>query len=170
VGQGTGLGLSMVHGLAAQLSGALRIDSGPGAGTAIELWLPQTNGTAEADDTVNERKLPRGAGVALVVDDEELVRSSTADMLDELGYDTIEAASAEDALRVLKERRVDLLVTDHLMPGMTGTELAQATRDRFPALKVLIVSGYADVEGLDPSYTRLTKPFRQAELLAALVD
>jgi CheY-like chemotaxis protein len=91
-------------------------------------------------------------------------------MLDELGYETLEAASADDALRVLAERPVDLLVTDHLMPGMTGTELAQVTRRRFPKLKVLIVSGYADSQGLDASYTRLTKPFRQAELVAALAD
>ncbi len=170
VGQGTGLGLSMVHGLAAQLSGALRIQSRPGAGTEIELWLPVTDAIEASQSRDEEIAIPLRAGVALVVDDEELVRSSTADMLNDLGYDTVEAASAEDALQVLGQQRVDLLVTDHLMPGMTGTELAQATRQRFPLLKVLIVSGYADAEGLDPSYTRLTKPFRQSELAAALRD
>jgi CheY-like chemotaxis protein len=170
VGQGTGLGLSMVHGLAAQLSGALRIQSRPGAGTEIELWLPVTVAIEASQNGDEEKAIPLRAGVALVVDDEELVRSSTADMLNDLGYDTVEAASAEDALQVLGQQRVDLLVTDHLMPGMTGTELAQATRQRFPLLKVLIVSGYADAEGLDPSYTRLTKPFRQSELAAALRD
>lgn len=169
IGQGTGLGLSMVHGLAAQLSGALRIHSHPGAGTSIELWLPATAPTGPDPSRKTDRPLPRAAGLALVVDDEELVRSSTADMLQELGYETVEAASAEDALRILADRSINLLVTDHLMPGMTGTELAQATRSRLPAVKVLIVSGYADAGGLDPSFPRLTKPFRQSDLSAALL-
>jgi CheY-like chemotaxis protein len=132
--------------------------------------LPATVATTDDEARDDEKPISLRAGVALVVDDEELVRSSTADMLEELGYDTVEAVSAEDAMQVLEQQHVDLLVTDHLMPGMTGTELAQAIRRRFPGLKVLIVSGYADAEGLDPSYTRLTKPFRQAELAAALRD
>ena len=107
---------------------------------------------------------------ALVVDDEELVRLSTGEMLEGLGYETIEASSADVALKVLEERSIDLLVTDHLMPGMTGTDLAKSVSDRFPSVKVLIVSGYADVEGLDPTFTRLTKPFRQAELAVAIKD
>jgi PAS domain S-box-containing protein len=170
VGQGTGLGLSMVHGLAAQLSGALRIDSVPGQGTSIELWLPTTD--AATRETGNQVDAPaiKAAGRALVVDDEELVRASTAEMLEELGYETVEAASASDALGLLEQKTFDLLVTDHLMPGMTGTELAGRVRERFKGTKVLIVSGYAEADGLDPSYTRLTKPFRQAELATALSE
>lgn len=170
VGQGTGLGLSMVHGLAAQLSGALRIRSAPGVGTSIELWLPTSNSEADPAASDEPEALGQAVGTALVVDDEELVRLSTAEMLEGLGYKTIEASSAEVALKVLEERTVDLLVTDHLMPGMTGTELAKAVTGQFPSLKVLIVSGYADADGLDPAFTRLTKPFRQAELAAALMD
>jgi PAS domain S-box-containing protein len=170
VGQGTGLGLSMVHGLAAQLSGALRIESSPGRGTTIELWLPASDAIADQDEPEKRIEPTNAAGRALVVDDEELVRLSTAEMLQELGYKTIEAVSADDALRVLSEAPVDLLVTDHLMPGMTGTELANMVRDRFPKTKVLIVSGYAEAAALSPGYTRLTKPFRQSELANALAD
>jgi CheY-like chemotaxis protein/anti-sigma regulatory factor (Ser/Thr protein kinase) len=171
VGQGTGLGLSMVHGLAAQLAGDLRIQSSPGEGTSIELWLPTSEQSIVDERAVEgDTDIPAAAGVALVVDDEELVRCSTADMLEELGYETIQAGSAEEALHILEKRHVDLLVTDHLMPGMTGTELARLTRTQRPDLKVLIVSGYADAEGIDRTHTRLTKPFRQAELLEALTD
>lgn len=170
VGQGTGLGLSMVHGLAAQLSGALRIRSIFGSGTTIELWLPTSEGLSAAAEADNQQNLEQGAGVALVIDDEELVRLSTAEMLEGLGYETIEASSAEVALQILEKRAVDLLVTDHLMPGMTGTDLAKIASERFPSMKVLIVSGYADVDGLDPAFARLTKPFKQAELAGALSD
>ena len=170
VGQGTGLGLSMVHGLAAQLSGALRIQSSPGEGTAIELWLPVSDEIAAIDENAQQHSVSQGAGTALVVDDEELVRLSTAEMLEGLGYETIEASSAEVALRVMDERSIDLLITDHLMPGMTGTDLAKAVRMRSPAMKIVIVSGYADVQGLDSAFRRLTKPFRQAELAAAISD
>ena len=89
---------------------------------------------------------------------------STADMLVELGYQTLQAGSAEDALRILANRRVDLLVTDHLMPGMTGTELAEHVRQTTPGIKVVIVSGYADSDGLSPNYTRLTSRFGKASL------
>lgn len=170
VGQGTGLGLSMVHGLAAQLSGALNIKSALGIGTTIELCLPVSHEDAESSEDEEHQPISQGAGIALVVDDEELVRLSTAEMLEGLGYETIEASSADVALKVLEERSIDLLVTDHLMPGMTGTDLAKSVSDRFPSVKVLIVSGYADVEGLDPTFTRLTKPFRQAELAVAIND
>jgi PAS domain S-box-containing protein len=170
IGQGTGLGLSMVHGLAAQLSGALSIDSEVGRGTIIELWLPVAGSAAPGAEGDAVDPLPRRAGRALVVDDEDLVRASTAEMLEELGYDTMEAVSGTEALRILEEESFDLLVTDHLMPGVTGTELARLTHDRAPQTKVLIVSGYAGAEGLDPAYKRLTKPFRQSELAAALEE
>ncbi|WP_114226911.1 MULTISPECIES: PAS domain S-box protein [Sphingomonas] len=170
IGQGTGLGLSMVHGLAAQLSGDLSIKSAPGAGTSIELLLPVSKTRAAMEEEATEPDLAPLAGSALVIDDEELVRCSTAEMLAELGYDTIQAASAEDALRIFGERNIDLLVTDHLMPGMTGVELARQVSERRPNTKILIVSGYADVQGIDTSYRRLTKPFRQADLAAALAD
>jgi CheY-like chemotaxis protein len=108
-------------------------------------------------------------GTALLVDDEEVVRLSTADMLTDLGYAVLEAASAEDAMRLVdRGERFDLLVTDHLMPGMNGTDLARAIRSLLPAVPVLVVSGYAESEGIEPDLPRLTKPFRKDELAASL--
>jgi CheY-like chemotaxis protein len=166
IGKGTGLGLSMVHGLAAQLQGALMIDSAPGRGTTIEFWLPVSlvpAGDAEPVETQPKTHALRGR--ALLVDDEELVRMSTADMLMDLGFEVTEAGSAEEALRIVEEKGVpDLLVTDHLMPGMNGADLARELRAKASGLPVLIVSGYAEADGVAPDLPRLTKPFRNAEL------
>jgi CheY-like chemotaxis protein len=107
--------------------------------------------------------------MALLVDDEDLVRMSTADMLMDLGYDVVEACTGEEALRLIDGGlQPDLVVTDHLMPGMTGVELAKALRSSRPTLPLLIISGYAEEDGIDPSLARLTKPFRKAELAASL--
>jgi PAS domain S-box-containing protein len=171
IGKGTGLGLSMVHGLASQLGGALKIDSRVGIGTNVELWLPRTT-EAEIESHVTQpsaRKLARGT--ALLVDDEELVRMSTAEMLHDLGYAVVEASSAEEAIRLLQGgEAVDVLLTDHLMPGMTGAALAHAVRDTRPGLPVLLVSGYAELEGVAADLPRLTKPFRKDELAACLAE
>jgi CheY-like chemotaxis protein len=108
-------------------------------------------------------------GLALLVDDEEHIRLSTADMLAELGFSVHEAASGEAALRAIDDGlQPDILITDHLMPGMTGVELAHAIRLRRPATTILIVSGFAEREGIDPSLPRLTKPFVRSELVTAL--
>jgi PAS domain S-box-containing protein len=169
VGKGTGLGLSMVHGLAAQLGGAIAISSELGVGTTVELWLPVTERETVGSERANEAQLPQNAGTALLVDDEDLVRMSTADMLSELGYSVVDASSAEDAMQLVDEGLApDLLITDHLMPGMTGTELARKVRSRCPDLPVLLVSGYTEVDGLDEALPRLTKPFRQKELAASV--
>ena len=170
IGKGTGLGLSMVHGLASQLGGALTIQSRPGMGTNVELWLPVSSEAAE-QASVPQRLAAdvRHRGTALLVDDEELVRMSTADMLVDLGYAVVEAASAEEAVRVLERgQSIDVLVTDHLMPGMTGTELARHVQATRPQLPILLVSGYAELEGVDAERPRLTKPFRKDELAATL--
>jgi CheY-like chemotaxis protein len=165
VGKGTGLGLSMVHGLASQLGGALTIQSRRGVGTNIELWLPLNSGPVSSDATRKEPATKSGTGTALLVDDEDLVRASTADMLTDLGYSVVEAPSAEEALRLIRNGvRPDLLVTDHLMPGMNGTDLARIVRSERPGLQVLLVSGYADAEDIAPDMPRLTKPFRSDEL------
>ncbi|MDH6634868.1 UNVERIFIED_ORG: CheY-like chemotaxis protein [Methylobacterium sp. SuP10 SLI 274] len=172
VGKGTGLGLSMVHGLASQLGGALVIQSRPGLGTNIELWLPQSTAGQEAvRPAAGTSELPATRGTALLVDDEEVVRISTADMLTDLGYAVVEATSAEEALRLVNTgEHFDLLVTDHLMPGMSGTDLARAIRTAKPGMPVLLVSGYAEREGVDPDLARLNKPFRKDELASSLAQ
>ncbi|WP_158266466.1 GAF domain-containing protein [Allosphingosinicella deserti] len=172
VGQGTGLGLSMVHGLASQLGGALTIDSAPGEGTRIGIWLPASAAEAEAPlGEATPAAMPSASGTVLLVDDEEAVRATTADMLADLGFAVIEAGSAEAALARLRAGAdVDLLVSDHLMPGMTGTVLVREARALRPDLPVLIISGYAEAEGIAPDVPRLTKPFRQADLAAAIAE
>jgi CheY-like chemotaxis protein len=114
-------------------------------------------------------RLDQAEGLVLLVDDEEVVRTSTADMLEDLGYEVRQESSAEAALALVDHGLVpDLLVTDHLMPGMSGVDLVRALRARLSALPVLIVSGYAEAEGIDPDLPRLTKPFRSAELEASI--
>ncbi|MDB5698814.1 MAG: chemotaxis protein CheY [Alphaproteobacteria bacterium] len=168
VGKGTGLGLSMVHGLASQLGGAMKIASKPGLGTTVSLYLPIDSAERDTRRAPKQAEVAPGAGTVLLVDDEELVRNSTAEMLRELGYRVSEAASAQEALVKLRQQAPDYLVTDHLMPGMSGTDLAQLVASEFPATRTLIVSGYADLEGISPTIPRLAKPFRQVQLRAAL--
>ena len=171
IGKGTGLGLSMVHGLAAQLGGEMAIASKIGLGTKVQLWLPVAEGAAARDTAAVEATSANPTGTALVVDDEDLVRSSTAEMLIDVGYSVVEAESAEQALRLVNSGlRPDVLVTDHLMPGMSGVELAGALKDRLPNLPVLIVSGYAETEGIAPDLPRLEKPFRRSDLVNALSE
>jgi signal transduction histidine kinase len=168
VGRGTGLGLSMVHGLAAQLGGAIHLESRPGQGTAVSLFLPVTQAETTTAAAGNA-PVAAGAGTILLADDEELVRASTAEMLRELGFEVMEATSADEALRRIEAGLApDLVVTDHLMPGMTGAELARILRRQRPNLPVLIISGYANMDGIAPEMTRLTKPFRQSDLARSL--
>lgn len=171
VGHGTGLGLSMAHGLAAQLGGALTIDSQPGEGTAICLWLPESPQPVCKSQSISPATQMRcPGGIVLLVDDEELVRQSAAQMLADLGYQVRTAGSAGEAKALIDTGlKFDLLITDHLMPGMTGTQLARDIRSKLPDLNVLIISGYADADDIDPDLPRLTKPFRQADLTAALL-
>ena len=131
IGQGTGLGLSMVHGLAAQLGGVLKVESAIDQGTTIELWLPVSLATVEVKEVSNSNELAAPSrGCVLLVDDEELVRISTVDMLVDMGFDVVEASSAKAALALLTDTQVDLVITDHLMPGMTGVELAEQLRKK----------------------------------------
>lgn len=172
IGKGTGLGLSMVHGLAAQLGGGLTIESKLHEGTTVTLWLP----VSDIPPTNHQKSelsvaMPLARGVALLVDDEDLVRMSTADMLSDLGFEVIEAVSAEEAILILEAgKKPDILVTDHLMPGMSGAELARLARLAVPSLPVLIVSGYSDVDGVSPDIPRLTKPFRNVDLASCLAE
>jgi signal transduction histidine kinase/CheY-like chemotaxis protein len=170
IGKGTGLGLSMVHGLAAQLGGGLTIDSTPGEGTTMALWLPVSSGEAAVAATPFFYH-PKDAfsGTALLVDDEDLVRMSAADMLTGLGYEVIGASSAEEALRLVHGGlKPNILVTDHLMQGMSGVQLAAQLGKILPAMPVLIISGFAEEDGIAASMPRLVKPFRNDELAQAL--
>jgi signal transduction histidine kinase/CheY-like chemotaxis protein len=171
-GQGTGLGLSMAHGLASQLGGALTIESQPGEGTQVAIWLPQSVEPPTSGLTSERGRVPQAeAGLVLLVDDEAHIRAITAEMLTELGFRVQEALSPEAALAAVEDGlEPDILVTDHLMPGMTGVELAHAVRARRPQTYTLIISGFAEVESLDATLPRLAKPFVQSDLAKALAD
>jgi PAS domain S-box-containing protein len=175
IGKGTGLGLSMVHGLASQLGGALTIRSALGSGTVIDLWLPLCEPPLEAiviAPQAAEVDASRARRI-LLVDDEDLVRASTADILQDLGHQVVETASADEAQRLLdRGERFDVLVTDHLMPGMTGIDLAARVRRSCPDIAILLVSGYtgAAFDGAVAGLTRLTKPFRKDDMASALAQ
>jgi signal transduction histidine kinase/ActR/RegA family two-component response regulator len=173
VGKGTGLGLSMVHGLALQLGGMLKLDSRPGAGTVAEIWIPRAIEAASSDDLETRApvRAPRDATI-LLVDDEELVRIGTADMLGDLGYKVIEANSGAEALRLLRAGDApDVMITDYLMPGMNGVQLIEQARDLAPAMEVMLITGYSTIaEGPGALVPRLAKPFRQADLAEIVAD
>ncbi|HAL67036.1 MAG TPA: hypothetical protein DCP84_05035 [Pseudomonas sp.] len=167
VGKGTGLGLPMVQGLAVQSGGGFEIQSTPGQGTQATLWLPAsdalpTHRDAEAcDGPVAERP-----SRVLLVDDEEIVRHATALQLRDLGYEVTEAPSAVAALRLVEKGWLpDVLVTDHVMPEMTGVRFAQQMRQHHSELPVLIITGYANLTPRQLSgFEVLRKPYRRAEL------
>lgn len=171
VGKGTGLGLSMVHGLAAQSGGAMQMSSRPGAGTTVRLWLPVDHSALKQTAAQVELRPPHVLVCrVLVVDDDPLISASTAAMLEDLGHVVIEAPSAARALDVLRlGPRVDLVITDQAMPGMTGIELARQVRQAWPDLPVILASGYADLpDAGDVPVPRLAKPYQQAELAACI--
>ena len=170
LGRGTGLGLSMVHGLAAQSGGALALDSAPGAGTTALLWLPVCEGAADAEAPASTGGAGHARGlVVLLVDDEAVVRHGVGYMLRDLGHRTIEAASGEEALQLLaRTAGIGLLLTDYQMPGMNGVALATRVRELRPGLPILMMSGYAASDVASAGYARIAKPFRQGELAAAI--
>jgi signal transduction histidine kinase len=171
-GKGTGLGLSMVHGVAAQSGGAMRITSRPGDGTTVELWLPLSETTLSASTTPPTALLGSAGRPCriMVVDDDPLVVASTAAMLEDIGHTVTEALSGARALDLLRlGTKVDVVVTDHAMPGMTGAELARQIRQRWPDLPVILATGYAELpNGEDPGLPRLSKPYLQDELAAQI--
>jgi PAS domain S-box-containing protein len=148
VGEGSGLGLSMVYGFAKQSDGHARIESEPGSGTTVQLYLPR----AEADGPVDQAthlvdgETPRGEETLLVVEDDGAVRSFTTYALDSLGYQVLDVADGPAAISVLEATpNIDLVITDVVLPhGMNGRDVADAVRRRFPEVKVMYTSGYAD--------------------------
>jgi signal transduction histidine kinase len=172
IGKGTGLGLPMVHGLVAQSGGAIRIASEVGEGTSVRLWLPVDRAGVVSQHAVPEA--PTQSVVPhkiLVVDDDQLILSSTVAMLDDLGHVVIEATSATGALEILQEgAKVDVVVTDHAMPNMTGLELAGVIREQWPWIPVILASGFADLMNTaDIPFRRLAKPYHQSELASCIV-
>ena len=168
LGQGTGLGLSMIYGFAQQSEGYAKIYSEVGEGTTFKLYLPRFHGRAEEEDPVpalTDAHLAEEGEVVLVVEDEPIVRGLIVEELGELGYVAIEAADGPRGLEILQsKRRVDLLVTDIGLPGLNGRQIADAARQSRPDLKVLFMTGYAENAALasgflDPGMEMITKPF-----------
>ena len=172
-GRGTGLGLSMVHGLAAQLGGGFALTSEPGEGTRVDLYLPVA-GQAAPVERQQVRQSIRSIGrrlSVLLVDDEELVRSATADMIRELGHHVEEAHGAIEGLSRLDEGlAVDVVVTDYMMPGMNGGALARRIAKSHPQIPILLITGYTGPTDDVLHLPCLAKPFGQAEMAAALAD
>ena len=171
LGKGSGLGLSQVYGMVQQSNGTMQIESRSGIGTSVHLYLPSTAVVADAGKAAGEHASgERISGRILVVDDNAAVRDVSAQMLRELGYGVAEAESGHAALDALSRGEVyDLLLIDVAMPGLNGIETARRARELHPGLRVLYVTGYADLArpehnpGGDPL---IKKPFRLAELAA----
>ncbi|KMO21881.1 hybrid sensor histidine kinase/response regulator [Methylobacterium platani] len=169
LGQGTGLGLSMIYGFTQQSGGQVRIASAVGQGTTVRLLLPRHDGASEreaAEARLAEAPRAERGETVLIVDDEPTVRMLVTEVLEDLGYTAIEAADGAAGLKVLQsEVRIDLVVTDVGLPGgMNGRQMADAGRVRRPGLKVLFITGYAETAALgpgrlEPGTAVLTKPF-----------
>jgi PAS domain S-box-containing protein len=170
LGKGTGLGLSMVHGLAVQLGGALHLSSTPGRGTSVDLWLPVSSEPVQEEAAEEEGNTAAPLSHILVVDDDALIAMNTVSMVEDLGHSVLEAFSGKQALDILKSgTKVDAIITDYAMPGMTGVELARQARELRPDLPVLLATGYAELpEGGTIDLPRLGKPYHQRELSAQL--
>jgi PAS domain S-box-containing protein len=177
IGQGTGLGLSMIYGFARQSGGYAKIDSEVGSGTTIRLYLPRHDGEVlnePASKGLTEEHAANDGEVVVVIDDEPVVRGLIVEVLAELGYRALEAEDGPSGLTLLESApRVDLLVTDIGLPGLNGRQVADAARQRMPDLKVLFMTGYAENAAvangfLEPGMSMITKPFAM-EFLATRI-
>jgi CheY-like chemotaxis protein len=178
VGKGTGLGLSMVEGLTAQLGGTMEIASSVGRGTTVTLRLPATARAAAVARVASAPVATGTRGRVLLVDDEPLVRMGTAEALRDCGFEVDEAASGEEALELAFAGAGPALgfacvVTDYLMPGINGVELARRLREQAPNLPIMLLSGYAELDAFGSELPYLAKPCRADDLartIAALID
>ena len=175
MGQGTGLGLSMIHGFVRQSGGQVRIYSEIGKGTTMCLYLPRYVGEILGGEEVLEPVVPEGGHgeTVLIIDDEETIRMLVAEVLGEAGYRVIEAPDGPSGLETLRsDQRIDLLISDVGLPGgMNGRQIADAARETRPELKVLFITGYAENAAvgnglLAPGMEVITKPFVMADLAA----
>ncbi len=180
IGQGTGLGLSMIYGFAKQSNGQVRIHSIVGEGTTVSIYLPRHQGTVELNNlasTVELELLAQMGETVLVVEDEPTVRLLVTDVLEDLGYIAVEAADSAGGLGVLQSNaRIDLLISDVGLPGgLNGRQMADAARVTRPDLKVLFITGYAENallehDQLDPGMSVMTKPFAVDTLVARIKE
>jgi CheY-like chemotaxis protein len=175
VGKGTGLGLSMVYGFVKQSNGHIKIYSEEGHGTSVKIYLPRALGEAVTAEPAGARQIEGGHEVVLVVEDDPLVRNYVIAQVKSLGYTTLSARNATEALTVLDNvSGIDLLFTDIIMPGaINGRQLADAAVQRNPALKVLYTSGYTENAivhhgRLDSGVLLLAKPYRKSDLARML--
>jgi signal transduction histidine kinase len=170
-GQGTGLGLSMAYGFVKQSGGHIALESTPGRGTSVKIFLPRSEGAASSPEDSGAGQIVGGIETILVVEDEHDVRATTVELLANLGYRTCQAADALSALRILESgTHVDLVFTDVVMPGpLSSADFARQARALFPGLQVLFTSGYSEGiiahDGkLDPEVTLLRKPYNVENL------
>jgi signal transduction histidine kinase len=175
VGKGTGLGLSMVHGLVVQSGGAFRISSEVDRGTTVQLCFPIVAHRGTASAPFSRVSLPQEARWRiLLVDDDPLVLGGTAAMLEDAGHEIVEANSAKLALDALGAGEAfDVVITDQIMPMMTGVELATEIAANWPNLPVILASGYADTLSMSLELPRLNKPYSQDDLISlvsAVID
>ncbi len=166
VGKGTGLGLATVYGIVKQSSGYVWVDSELGQGACFRVFLPRAGSAVISEMSAKAEKQPRGMGTILVAEDEDALRQAMSGYLSSLGYTVLEAGSGKQALSVASqhEGHIDLLLTDLVMPGMSGTELAQTLGSLRPEMKTICMSGYSDDVTLrhgiqELSATFLNKPF-----------
>jgi two-component system, cell cycle sensor histidine kinase and response regulator CckA len=172
VGEGSGLGLSTAYGIVTQAGGHISVDSRVGAGTTFRVYLPTEARDPRAAAPAEDDTTPRsGRETILLVEDESAVRSLARDVLTRLGYEVLVAADGREALEVADRcrRRINLLVSDVVLPHLRGVEVADRLRARRPGLRVLYISGYTETtivhDGqLDPGVDFLAKPFRPADL------
>jgi CheY-like chemotaxis protein len=169
-GKGTGLGLSTVYGIVQSSNGAISVKSVPGAGSTFEVYLPRNSSEAAAvAPAAAPLAVVRGASTILLVEDEPLVRRLAVEVLTSSGHQVLQAANAEEALRVAEHYSlpVDLLVTDMVMPGINGRDLAARLGGTHPEARVLIVSGFSETltgGGLDAGIHYLQKPYTPESL------
>jgi two-component system cell cycle sensor histidine kinase/response regulator CckA len=171
-GQGSGLGLSTVHGIVRQSGGFIEVETKPGRGSTFKVFLPGVEIPAEPAARGVDDEVRGGSETVLLVEDSDVVRCYTAEILQMGGYAILEAASGEEAIRIAKERGrpIDILVTDLVMPGVNGKEVAARLGAAQPGLKVLFVSGYPeDAVGkkrlIEDGAPFLGKPFKPNDLL-----
>nr|WP_306470326.1 response regulator [Pseudomonas sp. efr-133-TYG-103a] len=174
IGQGTGLGLSMIYGFTKQSHGHVSIESQVGNGTTVQLFLPRFRGETQAEETTEHATATeaREGETILIVEDDPAVRALVSQVLSELGYAYLEAGDAVGAIPILESsQRIDLMISDVGLPGMNGRQLADIGRQMRADLKVLFITGYAENAGaragfLDTGMQMITKPFAFDQLTA----